>query len=91
MRFFVLNRIWHLPELTFIWLLVNQAKSFLAVDCSCVIMLRMSSAQEYGVVLLAYHAISKSSHLKKKSIKWKLNSNASKIEPCGTIMKLVID
>ena len=31
-----------------IWLLVNQEKSLLAVDCSCVITLEMSSAQEYG-------------------------------------------
>ena len=32
------------------WLLVNQEKRLLAVDCSCVITLGMSSAQEYGVV-----------------------------------------
>ena len=50
MAFFVFNLIWHLPGLTPIWLLVNQEKSLLAVNCSCLITLGMSSAQEYGVV-----------------------------------------
>ena len=49
MTFSVFNRIWHLPGLTFIWVLVNQEKSLLAVDDSYVITLGMSSAQEYGV------------------------------------------
>ena len=48
--FSALNRMWHLSGLTFTWLFVNQEKSSLAVDCSCVITLGMSSAQEYGVV-----------------------------------------
>ena len=43
----------YLPGLTSIWLLVNQEKSLLAVDCFCVIMLGKSFAQEYGVVLSA--------------------------------------
>ena len=53
MVFFVLNLIWHLPGLKFIWLLVHQEKSLLAVDCICVITLVMLSAQECGVVLSA--------------------------------------
>ena len=36
--------------LIFIWLLVNQEKTLFTVDYSCVIMLRMSPVQEYGVV-----------------------------------------
>ena len=51
MGFFALNRIWHLPGLTFIWLLVNQEKNLLAIDCSCVFTLGMSSVQESGVVV----------------------------------------
>ena len=77
MAFFVLNRIWHLPGLTFIWLLVNQEKSLLAVDCSYVITLDLLSAQQYGVVLSAKLAILESSHSKKRSIKSMLNSNGT--------------
>ena len=47
--FFVLNKIWHLPWLTLMWLLVNQEKTLLAVACSCVTTLGMSPVQEYGV------------------------------------------
>ena len=53
MAFFVLNTIWHLPGLTFTWLLVNQEKSLLVVDCSYVITLDILSAQQYEVVLSA--------------------------------------
>ena len=45
--FFVLNKIWHLPGLTFMWLLVNQEKTLLAVDCSRVTTLGMSPVQGY--------------------------------------------
>ena len=50
MAFYVHNRTWRLPGLTFIWLLVNEEKRLPAFDCSCVITLGMSSAQEYVVV-----------------------------------------
>ena len=88
--FFVLYRIWHLSGLTFIWLLVNQEKTLLAVDCSCVITLGMSPVQEYGVVLSAELAISESSHSKKRSIISMLNSNGHKIEPCGTPFSILL-
>ena len=87
MVFFVLNRIWNLVGLTFVWLLVNQEKSLIVVDCSCVITLSMSSVQGYGVVSLA---ISESSHSKKRSIKSTLNSNGPKIGPCGTPYSILL-
>ena len=41
------NPLWFQEGLTFMWLLVNQEKTLLAVDCSCVTTLGMSLVQEY--------------------------------------------
>ena len=87
MVIFVIKKIWHLPGLTSIRLLVNQEKSLLAVNCNCLIMLGMSSAQENGAIS---SAISKSSNLNKRSIKSMLNSNGPKIEPCGTPYSILL-
>ena len=87
--FFVLNRIWHLPRLTFILLFANQEKSLLAVDCSCVITLGMSSAQEYGAVSSANLQF-QNQQIQKRSIKSMLNSNGPKIKPCGTPYSLLV-
>ena len=83
----MIKKTWHLPGLTSIRLLVNQEKSLLAVNCNCLIMLGMSSAQENGAVS---SAISKSSNLNKRSIKSMLNSNGPKIEPCGTPYSILL-
>ena len=48
---FLCTVIWHFPGLTFMWLLVNQEKTLLAIDCSCVTTLGLSPVQEY-----VYHA-----------------------------------
>ena len=89
MSFFVFNRIWHLPRLTFILLFANQEKSLLAVDCSCVITLGMSSAQEYGVASSANLQF-QSQQIQNRSIKSMLNSNGPKIKPCGTPYSLLV-
>ena len=59
---------------------MNQEKSLIVVDCSCVITQGISSAQRCGVVSSSLLAISESSHTKKRPIKSMFNYNGPKTE-----------
>ena len=70
--------------------MVDQEKNLLAVDCSWVITLGMSLAQEYGVVLSPWLTNSESSRSKKGSIESMLNSYGPKIDSCGTLYSTLL-
>ena len=85
--------LWLFSGLAFMWLLLNHAKSLLAVICNSKITVSMSEAQVYGVVSSAYFSMSKPSHSWSISIEFVLKSNGPKIEPCRTpysILKLLL-
>ena len=68
MQFFVLSKIWHLPGLFFIWLLVNQEKCILAFNYSSVI----------TPIILSDNNMELHRHIQRR-IKWILGKNGPEI------------